>query len=406
MKIGKLFSMLVVSVFVLSACSTKEVIPVTDNVPENKSVMDNEVPTSKEELEDMVSSRLVPPKNSPFPDNPNLEVDFDTNRLKDIYLAGGCFWGVEAYMSRIYGVYDVTSGYANGNTLNPSYQDVLAGSGHAETVHIQYDPSLSSLETLLNYFFYVVDPTSINRQGNDVGPSYRSGIYYTDESDLESINQVQDALEEKYEKQIVVEVEPLRDYTLAEEYHQDYLEKNPDGYCHIEFDPLETQEVPVSTMEETMMKDEYKKPSDEELKETLTDLQYTVTQEATTERPFDNLYWNNHEPGIYLDVVTGEPLFTSTAKYDSGTGWPAFYATIDEEALAFERDTTFGMDRVEVKSKNGETHLGHIFNDGPEEFGGVRYCINSASLLFIPYEEMEEKGFGHLMYLIDVNKDK
>ncbi len=405
MKIAKLLSLLIVSVFILSACTTKEVTPVTDNIPEEESVKDKEALASMEEAEAMVSSRLVPPKNSPFPDNPNLEVDFDTNRLKDIYLAGGCFWGVEAYMSRIYGVYDVTSGYANGNTMNPSYQDVLSGSGHAETVHVKYDPTLVSLETLLDYFFYVVDPTSINRQGNDVGPNYRSGIYYTDESDLDTIHQVLDALKEKYVKEIVVEVEPLKDYTLAEEYHQDYLEKNPNGYCHIEFDSLESQEIPANTMEETVKKEEYTKPSVEELKERLTDLQYSVTQEAATERPFDNLYWDNHEPGIYLDVVTGEPLFTSTAKYDSGTGWPAFYATIDEEALAFEQDTTFGMDRVEVKSKNGETHLGHVFNDGPEEFGGVRYCINSASLLFIPYEEMEENGYGHLMYLIDVNQE-
>lgn len=403
MKIGKLLSLLVVSIFVLSACSTKEVTPATDNVTENETVKDNEAPTSKEEVEAMVSSRLIPPKNSPFPDNPNLEVEVDTSRLNDIYLAGGCFWGVEAYMSRIYGVYDVTSGYANGNTIKPTYQDVLSGSGHAETVHIQYDPTLVSLETLLDYFFYVVDPTSMNRQGNDVGINYRSGIYYIDESDLDTINQTLDDLKEKYEKQIVVEVELLEDYTLAEDYHQDYLEKNPNGYCHIEFDSLEDQIVPVSTIEETGMKDDYKKPSEEELKETLTDLQYTVTQEAATERPFDNLYWDNHEPGIYLDVVTGEPLFTSTAKYDSGTGWPAFYATIDEETLDFEHDETLGMDRVEVKSKNGDTHLGHVFNDGPKEFGGVRYCINSASLLFIPYEEMEENGFGHLMYLIDVN---
>lgn len=406
MKYRKLLTLTLSLLLLLSACSSGGTKTADMGFDEaTTKVLDQKVPTdSGTEEKSMatmpivpnVSSTLIPPDNSPFPNNPNLGVEFDTTKLKDIYLAGGCFWGVEAYMSRVYGVYDVTSGYANGNTENPTYQDVIAGSGHTETVHVQYDPNRVDIDTLLTYFFEVVDPTSLNKQGNDRGINYRSGIYYTNETDLPMINAFMAQLEEKYVKPIVVEVEPLDGYYLAEEYHQDYLEKNPGGYCHIEFDALYDQEVP-------MTKDEYNKPDDTTLKENLTDLQYAVTQEGATERAFANEYWDNHDPGIYVDVVTGEPLFSSTAKYDSGSGWPAFYATIDEEALEFNRDTTLGMERVEVKSANGDSHLGHVFNDGPAEYGGVRYCINSASLLFIPYEEMEEKGYGEYMYLIEVN---
>ncbi|WP_241536063.1 peptide-methionine (S)-S-oxide reductase MsrA [Indiicoccus explosivorum] len=182
---------------------------------------------------------------SRFPENPNKDLEFDTENLEEIYLAGGCFWGVEAFMSRVYGVYDVTSGYANGNTENPTYQDVLGGSGHAETVHVRYDPERVSLEKLLSQFFSVIDPTSVNQQGNDRGIQYRTGVYYVNEADLPVIESVIAEEAERYDAPIATEVEPLESYTLAEEYHQDYLEKNPDGYCHIEFDSLEDQKIPA-----------------------------------------------------------------------------------------------------------------------------------------------------------------
>jgi peptide methionine sulfoxide reductase msrA/msrB len=206
------------------------------------STMNNEFGEKKTAYEN-VSSKNVLSNYSNLPHNPNLDVEFNVGALKDIWLAGGCFWGVEAYMSRIYGVYDVTSGYANGNTENPSYYDVVNGSGHAEAVHVRYDSEKVDLKTLLNYFFKVVNPTSLNKQGNDEGISYRSGIYYQNEEDLKVIEEVIKELGNKYSEKIVVEVERLKGYYLAEDYHQDYLEKNPDGYCHIEFDAIKNQEV-------------------------------------------------------------------------------------------------------------------------------------------------------------------
>ena len=325
-----------------------------------------------------------------LPDNPNVGVMFDETSLEDLYLAGGCFWGVEAYMTRVYGVYDVTSGYANGSTENPSYEDLIYNnSGHAETVHVRYDPSLVSIEELLAYYFKVVDPTSLNQQGNDRGVQYRTGIYYTDETEksiiLEEVNKEQ----MMYEDKIVVEVLPLEHYYLAEEYHQDYLDKNPNGYCHIDLN-LVTEGI-----------SEYTKPSDAEIKEMLTKLQYKVTQNAGTERSFDNEYWDNTEPGLYVDIVTGEPLFSSKDKYKSGTGWPSFTQPISESVIIELEDNTLFTKRIEVKSRLGDSHLGHLFNDGPKDKGGLRYCLNSASLKFIPLEEMDEMGYGHLKSLVE-----
>lgn len=384
----------VLSLF-LSACATA--------VPQEEKTTDSAtgimVDTSEKTMEDeavpatlldgKVSSRLLPPSDSPLPENPNLSLVFNEDNLSEIWLAGGCFWGVEAYMARIYGVYDVTSGYANGSTMNPTYNEVIGGSGHAEAVHVQYDPELVQLETLLDLFFEVVDPVSVNQQGNDRGAQYRSGIYYENEADLLVINDVIDDLSEMYTKDIAVEVVPLDGYYLAEDYHQDYLEKHPDGYCHIEFDAIDEQVIPIGGAL-------YMKPDDKEIKESLTDLQYEVTQNEATERAFDNRYWDNYEDGIYVDIVTGEPLFSSADKFKSGTGWPSFSRPIDEAFMAYEEDNRYGTARTEVRSTNGDSHLGHVFSDGPAEEGGLRFCINSAAMKFIPYDKMDEEGYGHL----------
>ncbi len=325
-----------------------------------------------------------------LPSNPNNQLEFNTDNLKDIYLAGGCFWGLEAYLTRISGVYDATVGYANGQTENPSYEDLIyRDSGHAETVHLRYDPNLVSLETIISYYFKVIDPTSLNKQGNDRGTQYRTGIYFTDEKEEAVIMGLIDKEQMDYKDDIVVEVQTLTHYYLAEEYHQDYLEKNPNGYCHIDINVV-TEEV-----------SNYVKPSDSVLKAELTDLQYKVTQEGGTEKPFDNEYWDHKEKGIYVDVVTGEPLFSSKDKYDSGTGWPSFTKPIEESSIMEVEDKTLGMNRTEVKSLTGDTHLGHLFDDGPKDEGGLRYCVNSASLRFVPYEDMEEMGYGHLLYLFE-----
>ncbi len=330
--------------------------------------------------------------------NENPEINktketIDTSDLKTIYFAGGCFWGIEGYMERIYGVYDATSGYANGKTENPTYEEVSTGeTGHAETVKVQYEPKKISLEKLLSYFLMVVDPTSLNKQGNDEGTQYRSGIYYVDDSDRDIIVEKLKKEQQKYDEKIVVEVKKLNNFYNAEDYHQDYLVKNPKGYCHIGLS--KANEVIID-------EDDYKKPSNDEIKKKLTGEEYKVTQESATEPAFDNEFWDNHKKGIYVDVVTGEPLFSSTDKFDSGCGWPSFSKPISKDVLKYNKDNSHNMERTEVKSRSGDSHLGHVFDDGPKEKGGLRYCINSAALKFIPLEKMDEKGYGYLKHLVE-----
>ena len=304
-----------------------------------------------------------------------------------IYLAGGCFWGLEAYMERIQGVTDAVSGYANGKGDTTNYQ-LLHATDHAETVKVTYDPNKISLDKLLQYYFRVIDPTSINKQGNDRGRQYRTGIYYQNEQDKAVIEAALKTLQSKYQEPIQIEVEPLKNYVEAEEYHQDYLKKNPNGYCHID----------IKKADEPLIDDKkYPKPSDAELKQKLTALQYDVTQGKHTERSFSNEYWDNFAPGIYVDITTGEPLFSSKDKFESGCGWPSFTKPIAAEVAEYQRDNSFNMTRIEVLSRSGHAHLGHVFDDGPHDKGGLRYCINSASIKFIPLDEMEKQGYGDLI---------
>ena len=304
-----------------------------------------------------------------------------------IYLAGGCFWGLEAYMERIQGVIDAVSGYANGKGDTTNYQ-LLHATDHAETVKVTYDPNKISLDKLLQYYFRVIDPTSINKQGNDRGRQYRTGIYYQNEQDKAVIEAALKTLQSKYQESIQIEVEPLKNYVEAEEYHQDYLKKNPNGYCHID----------IKKADEPLIDDKkYPKPSDAELKQKLTALQYDVTQGKHTERSFSNEYWDNFAPGIYVDITTGEPLFSSKDKFESGCGWPSFTKPIAAEVAEYQKDNSFNMTRIEVLSRSGHAHLGHVFDDGPRDKGGLRYCINSASIKFIPLDEMEKQGYGDLI---------
>ena len=327
----------------------------------------------------------------------------DSGKLKEIYLAGGCFWGLEAYMQKIDGVEDAVSGYANGKTKNPKYQD-LHTSGHAETVKVVYNPDMVSLEELLEYYLRVVDPVSINKQGNDTGTQYRTGVYYTNNSEKTIIEKVLANEQNKYDKPIAIEVLPLQQFFIAEEYHQDYLDKNPGGYCHIDLSladkPLSDKDISKSN-EPEIDASKYPRPSNDELKKQLTDEQYQVAVNSDTERPFANEYWNNFEKGIYVDITTKEPLFVSTDKFESGCGWPSFSKPINEDVVKYSEDDSFNMNRTEVRSRSGNAHLGHVFDDGPKESGGKRYCINSASLEFIPYEKMDERGYGYLKYLLE-----
>ncbi|MDO5356753.1 MAG: bifunctional peptide-methionine (S)-S-oxide reductase MsrA/peptide-methionine (R)-S-oxide reductase MsrB [Conchiformibius sp.] len=307
---------------------------------------------------------------------------------KTIYLAGGCFWGLEAYFQRIDGVVDAVSGYANGKTEKPSYEDVVhRDTGHAETVKVVYDPAKLSLDDILQYYFRVIDPTSLNKQGNDRGTQYRTGVYYTDPSERDTIAAALAAEQKKYTQKIVVENLPLQRFDDAEEYHQDYLLKNPNGYCHID---IRKADEPLPNKKPAA----YQKPDEAELRRKLTDEQYRITQQNGTERAFSHEYDHLFEPGIYVDVVSGQPLFSSADKYDSGCGWPSFTRPIQAAAVTEHEDNSYNMRRTEVRSQGADSHLGHVFPDGPQDKGGLRYCINGASLKFIPLEQMDAQGYG------------
>lgn len=311
--------------------------------------------------------------------------------LKEIYFAGGCFWGVEGYFKKVKGVIETNTGYANGKSDQATYK-TLKDSDHAETVQIFYDENVVSLQELLVRFFSVIDPTSLNKQGNDVGRQYRTGIYYKDPNLKPKITTFIEAMQKKIKEPILVEVLLLKHFVLAEEYHQDYLDKNPNGYCHIN---LSSADKPLDSGLNV------KKISKDKLKTELTDIQYRVTQEKDTEAPFSSEYDKLYKKGIYVDIVTGKPLFASQDKYDAGCGWPSFSKPITTDALDYAKDMSHGMNRTEVMTKKDGTHLGHVFEDGIKEKGGLRYCINGASLRFIPYEKMAEEGYEDYMIYVE-----
>ena len=307
--------------------------------------------------------------------------------LKEIYLAGGCFWGMHGYFKKIFGVVDTKVGYANGKSENTSYRE-LHESDHAETLYVKYDENRVALAEILAHFFRVIDPTSLNKQGNDVGRQYRSGIYYVSESDLPTIESFMKIEQKKFKDKIVVEVAPLKNFVLGEEYHQDYLDKNPFGYCHID---LGLADKPLYD------EAKFKPLSKDELKKNLSSEQYAVTQEAATERPFSSEYDKFDQKGIYVDITSGKPLFSSADKFDAGCGWPSFSKPIENTTLTEKEDYKLSRKRTEVRSGKADSHLGHVFEDGPKELGGLRYCINSASLRFIPVDKLEEEGYGEFL---------
>ncbi len=324
------------------------------------------------------------------------KMDFSNEVQNVIYLAGGCFWGLEHLMQSIPGVIDAKSGYANGTCrADADYETVCKGdTGFRETVRVEYDPEKISLDALLLAYFYVIDPTVQNQQGNDVGSQYQTGIYYTNDMAKETAQRIYD-IEKSRRTRFFVEFGPLINFFSAEEYHQNYLEKNPDGYCHI---PLAEIEL-FSKLK--IDPGDYRKPAAESIREKLTAEQYHITQENGTEHAFRNEFWDKFEKGIYVDVVTGEPLFSSTDKFESGCGWPAFSKPIEAPAVVERQDNSHGMSRTEVRSRAGDSHLGHVFQNDPDSPNGVRYCINSAALRFIPYEKMESEGYGYLLSVFD-----
>lgn len=305
-----------------------------------------------------------------------------SSNKKVIYLAGGCFWGVEDYFKKLLGVYETEVGYANGKTDDTDYANV-ATTDHAETVKVCYDKSVISLKEILLHYFRIIDPLSVNRQGNDIGRQYRTGVYYIDDNDSKIIDKVF-KYEEKLHGPIAVEKSALKNFIKAEDYHQDYLDKNPGGYCHID----------ISLSSKPLFDEKYAMPSDDKLKEILDQTSYNVMRKSATEAPGTSSLNNEFRPGIYVDKITGEPLFCSSDKFDAGCGWPSFSKPITSDKLVEHVDTSHMMVRTEVVTKNSNSHLGHVFDDGPIENGGLRYCINGAALRFIPLEKMDEEGYG------------
>lgn len=312
--------------------------------------------------------------------------------MKTIFLAGGCFWGTDHLMSLVPGVVDTVAGYANSSVPDPTYQQVCSGTtGAAETVKVVYDPDRIGLSDLLTLYFRSIDPLAVNRQGNDVGPQYRTGIYYADAEDVDVINAVVATVARRYSKPLAVEVSPLVNFYPAEDYHQDYLYQNPRGYCHVD----------RALFAEARSLGRAKASDKTELRSRLTPLQWEVTQNGATERPFVNEYDNEFRRGIYVDITDGTPLFVSSRKYNSGCGWPAFTRPIADDVVTEHRDLSFGRVRTEVRSAASGAHLGHVFPDEPADQGGLRYCINSASLRFIPEADMLSEGYGAYIPLLD-----